>query len=106
MAGKYIGTFGQKRPWNLKHILDDSRPPDRQNRLPPDIKRVASYETLNYFNHGNNSWKLAKNIINILTIKNRIQKLKMGFSKKPTPPPEPPKQEKVENTQENSSDGE
>ena len=79
MTGKYIGTFGQKRLWNLKQIIDDPRPPQAQNRLPPDIKRVASYETLRLFNHGIHSWKLAKNILNILTIKNRLKNLKSLF---------------------------
>ena len=80
MPGKYIGTFGQKRSWNLKQVLEDTRPPPSQHRLPPDIKRVASFETLRLFNHGINSWKLAKNIMNILTIKNRIKNLKNAFS--------------------------
>merc|ERR1719262_765650 len=82
MTGKYIGTFGQKRLWNLRQTLDDPRPPPANYRLPPDIRRVASYETLRLFNHGINSWKLAKNIMNILTIKNRIKNLKNAFAPK------------------------
>merc|ERR550519_496742 len=82
MTGKYIGTFGQKRLWNLRHTLGDPRPPPATYRLPPDIRRVASYETLRLFNHGINSWKLAKNIMNILTIKNRIKNLKNAFAPK------------------------
>ena len=97
MSGKYIGTFGQKRLWNLKQILDDPRPPASTHRLPPDIKRVASYETLRLFNHGINSWKLAKNIMNILTIKNRIANLKNAFMKpKPVEEAEVPEEPKVE----------
>ena len=86
MSGKYIGTFGQKRLWNLRQTLDDPRPPPATYRLPPDIRRVASYETLRLFNHGINSWKLAKNIMNILTIKNRIKNLKSAFSPKKKSP--------------------
>ena len=91
MTGKYIGTFGQKKLWNLNHIIDDPRPPSATSRLPPDIRRVASYETLRLFNHGINSWKLAKNIMNILTIKNRIKNLRNAFGgggkKETTPEP-------------------
>ena len=106
MTGKYIGTFGQKRPWNLNKILDTSRPPDSNNRLPADIKRVASYETLRLFNQGINTWKLAKNIMNILTIKNRIKNLKSAFSgpkKEPEKAKEDEKTDDDEKTEENSN---
>ena len=61
--GKYLGTFGQKTPWDsLENMANIKKP----RRLPNDIQRIASTQTLKVINGSAPRWKLAKNIFTIM----------------------------------------
>lgn len=69
--GKYLGTFGQKTPWDsLENIANLKKP----RRLPTDIQRIASTQTIKVINGSAPRWKLAKNIFTILHIGRRNTK--------------------------------
>ncbi|XP_078488317.1 WD repeat-containing protein on Y chromosome-like [Ciona intestinalis] len=63
IGGMYIGTFGQKHQWNL------STQSIGQTRMPADIKRVASANTLKVFNAGYSAWRLARNVLNFVALR-------------------------------------
>ena len=66
--GKYIGTFGQKTPWDLENAANLKK----VRRLPTDIQRVASSETLKVINGSAPSWNLTKNLFTMLQMGRRI----------------------------------
>ena len=66
--GKYLGTFGQKQPWES---LENPSNMKRSRRIPADIQRVASSQTLKVLNGAVPKWKLAKNIFTVLHLGRR-----------------------------------
>jgi WD40 repeat protein len=61
LFGRYIGTFGQKRPWDIKHCEPPRALPIY---VPSDIKKVASASTLQVLKGGHKQrWKMARNIV-------------------------------------------
>uniref|UniRef100_H2Y5T2 WD repeat-containing protein on Y chromosome n=1 Tax=Ciona savignyi TaxID=51511 RepID=H2Y5T2_CIOSA len=62
-GGMYIGTYGQRHQWNL------NTPSIGQTRMPADIKRVASANTLKVFNAGYSAWRLARNVLNFVALR-------------------------------------
>ncbi|XP_066922655.1 cilia- and flagella-associated protein 337-like [Clytia hemisphaerica] len=69
--GKYLGTFGQKQPWDS---LENSVNLKKARRLPPDLQRIASTQTLKVVNGSAPRWKLARNIFTILHMGRRNTK--------------------------------
>jgi len=72
--GKYLGTFGQKTPWET---LNNTANLKKQRRLPSDIQRIASTQTLKVVNGSAPRWKLAKNIFTILHLGRRMTKVQV-----------------------------
>lgn len=70
LNGRYIGTFGQKQHWDLNPNVIN-----KQRKIPADIKRVASTQTLKVLKGAAPKWKLAKNIFTILHL---------GLGRRPT----------------------
>ncbi|XP_013411389.1 WD repeat-containing protein on Y chromosome [Lingula anatina] len=61
LCGRFVGTFGQKNPWDLKASITVK---DLPRNLPKDVRRVASASTLKVLNAGSRPrWTLARNII-------------------------------------------
>ncbi|XP_028518792.1 WD repeat-containing protein 49 [Exaiptasia diaphana] len=57
--GIYIGTFGQKALWDLERITADVK------KLPHDVHRVASTDTLARLSKSSQKWRVAKHILRI-----------------------------------------
>lgn len=51
LSGRYIGTFGSPVKWS-RIIANEPIDPKYSFRMPPDIKRVASFTTLHVFTDG------------------------------------------------------
>jgi len=69
LNGKYIGTFGQKQPWDsLENPINLKKP----RRIPNDLQRVASTQSLKVLNGAAPKWKLAKNIFHIIHLGRRL----------------------------------
>ncbi|KAL9972869.1 hypothetical protein ACROYT_G019251 [Oculina patagonica] len=65
-TGRYIGTFGQRALWDLEKAIKGQR------RLPPDIQRIASAETLrNLQSSPGPKWRLARHIMRITAMTRR-----------------------------------
>ncbi|XP_067040016.1 cilia- and flagella-associated protein 337-like [Acropora muricata] len=60
--GKYVGTFGQRTLWDLETAMKGPR------RLPMDVQRIASAETLRKVNGSYpGKWKIARHILRLNT---------------------------------------
>ena len=70
--GKYIGTFGQKQLWDT---LENPINLKKIRRIPNDLQRVVSAQTLKVLNGAAPKWKLAKNIFHILHLGRRFTKV-------------------------------
>lgn len=52
LGGRYIGTFGSPVAWNEIDRTDPTLPKELMFRIPPDIKREASFTTLHVLTDG------------------------------------------------------
>ncbi len=64
LNGRYIGTFGEKLPWNLAFPINDTALP---RKLPSGISRMTSFKTMQTVSGSFESkWKIARNLLYLL----------------------------------------
>ncbi|KAF5307990.1 hypothetical protein FQR65_LT06558 [Abscondita terminalis] len=59
LGGRYLGTLGTFKPWIPIHI-DSPLEEDHQYQIPTDIKRIASFTTMQVFTGGQRERKVTK----------------------------------------------
>ncbi|XP_068720558.1 cilia- and flagella-associated protein 337-like [Montipora capricornis] len=64
-TGRYIGAFGQRTLWDLEVAVKGPR------RLPMDVQRIASAETLRKVANPGRKWKLARHIMRLTAMSSR-----------------------------------
>ncbi|XP_064622322.1 WD repeat-containing protein on Y chromosome-like [Lineus longissimus] len=69
LCGRYIGTFGQTRPWDIRPV---EKPKDLPYYAPSDVKKVGSAATLQVLKGGTrNRWKMARNVVLLWILKSK-----------------------------------